>query len=351
MEGSWVCVEGIWDGTCLKATTLLEAHGPRRAQEHTSDFHRLALRGVARNLASRARAEQCVREFLARDGFLEVRTPIVVPSPGLDPHLFALQALPFGYLITSPEYQMKRLLAGGLPRVFQITPCFRRDEQGAWHNPEFTMLEWYRAFASCEELMDDTERLVRRVLVEFGQERSVVACDREVSLEGPFERMTVAEAFARFASLGSDEVLRLAEQDEDTFFRLLVEQVEPALAARPTPVFLTRYPAPQASLARRCPDDPRWAERFELYLAGIELCNGFGELIEPVEQRARLLADQEQRRRLELEVYPIDERFLAALEHGMPPCSGNALGLDRLLALALGVPRIDELIAFPRDWL
>jgi len=161
--------------------------------------------------------------------------------------------------------------------------------------------------------------------------------------------MTVLEAFARFAAVGESETLAMARTDEDRFYRLLVDAVEPALAAFDVPVFLTEYPAEQASLARKKPSDPRVAERFELYVAGVELCNGFTELTDAVEQRQRFLADQAARRALGKDVLPIDERFLSALERGMPPSGGNALGLDRLVALACGTTNIGDVIAFTAD--
>jgi lysyl-tRNA synthetase class 2 len=172
-----------------------------------------------------------------------------------------------------------------------------------------------------------------------------------VSLDAPFARVAVGEAFARHAGVPADEAIALASNDEERFFRILVDQVEPALAAEPRPVFLVDYPAPFASLARLKPDDPRLCERFELYACGIELCNGFGELTDPAEQRARFERDQAARAALGKPAYPIDERFLAALEEGMPPSAGNALGVDRLIALCLGAEAIADVMAFPLEWL
>jgi lysyl-tRNA synthetase class 2 len=288
-----------------------------------------------------------VRAFFDARGFLEVETPLVVPSPGLDVHLTAFRLADGSslraprYLSTSPEYHMKRLLSAGHRRIFQIAKAFREDEAGEQHNPEFTMLEWYRAPATVDEVMSDTEQLVARVT-----KRAVVLPERVVDTSPPFRRMTMAEAFEAFAGLPAEEMLACAEKDEDRFFRLLVEKVEPGLLRLDHAVFVTDYPASQASLARRKPNDPRVAERFELYVAGLELCNGFGELTDPVEQRARLVADQETRRRRGLAVYPIDERFLGALEAGLPPCAGNALGLDRLAALACGTRDIQGVLSF-----
>ena len=162
-------------------------------------------------------------------------------------------------------------------------------------------------------------------------------------------RLTVCEAYERFAATPPEETLRLAAHDEDRFYRLLVETVEPALGALEHAVFLTEYPAPQASLARKKPGDPRVAERFELYVAGVELCNGFGELTDAVEQRARFVHDREERARLGKPVYPIDERFLEALTRGMPDSGGNAIGLDRLVALATGSTSIRGVLAFTAD--
>jgi lysyl-tRNA synthetase class 2 len=302
----------------------------------------------SKRLHERARVRAEIRRFFDARGFLEVETPVVVPSPGLDVHLdaFEVEGGDRGsprWLSTSPEYQMKRLLAEGYPRIYQMAPCFRRNEIGTRHNPEFTMLEWYRAHAGAADVMGDTEQLVARVTggaVHLGA--------RRVDLAPPLDRLSVCEAFTLFAGWSVEQTLDAAANDEDAYFLAMVDQVEPALAAFDRGVFLVDYPATQASLARRKPGDPRFAERFELYVAGVELCNGFDELVDPVEQRARLRADQTARRASGLPVYPIDERFLAALEH-VPPSGGNALGLDRLVALACGTTDLAEVLAFTAD--
>jgi len=298
-------------------------------------------------LTERARLLAEARAFFVSRGYVEVETPILVPCPGLDVHLDAFAAEPSDpprFLITSPEYQMKRLLVAGAKRIFQITRAFRAGEVGERHNPEFTILELYRAHAGAEEVMRDTEQLVARLTA-----GRVVLGTRAIDTRPPFARMTIAEAYERFAATPRDEMLRLAEEDEDTFYRLLVDRVEPALAALDHAVFVTEYPATQASLARKKPGDPRVAERFELYVAGVELCNGFGELVDPVEQRARFVADQAERRRLGKPIYPIDEGFIAALERGMPESGGNAIGFDRLVALACGTTAIGDVIAFTAE--
>ncbi|MGA3120757.1 MAG: EF-P lysine aminoacylase EpmA [Polyangiaceae bacterium] len=301
-----------------------------------------------KRLRERARACSDVRRFFDARGFIEVQTPVVVPSPGLDLHLDAFEVAggdrgAARWLNTSPEYQMKRLLADGWPRIYQLTPCFRRGERGERHNPEFTMLEWYRAAADVTDVMRDTEQLVAAVTGGI-----VRLADRAIDVHPPVDRLPVCEAFAQFAGWSRDETLAAALHDEDRYFRALVDRVEPALARLDRAVFLIDYPGSQASLARKKPEDPAVAERFELYVAGVELCNGFGELIDPVEQRERLVRDQEARRIRGLPVYPIDERFLRSLDR-MPASAGNALGLDRLVALACGTTDIADVLAFTAD--
>ena len=305
-----------------------------------------------KRLDARARVVRDVRAFFESRGYLEVETPLAIPCPGLDLHLDAFEVVAAGaqplaaprFLSTSPEFQMKRLLTDGYARIFQITRAFRAGELGERHNPEFTILELYRANAGVEAIMRDTEQLVARVTG-----GSVTLGARTVDVRPPFARMTVCEAYERFAQIAPEETLRLAEQDEDRFFFLLVDVVEPALARLDHAVFLTEYPATQASLARKKPGDPRVAERFELYVAGVEVCNGFGELTDPVEQRARFITDQKERARRGKPVYPLDERFLEALARGMPDSGGNAIGLDRLVALATGSTAIRDVLAFADD--
>jgi elongation factor P--(R)-beta-lysine ligase len=307
-----------------------------------------------KRVAERARALASARTFFDSRGYVEVETPIAVPSPGLDLHLDAFElAGPTErrWLSTSPEYQMKRLLAAGHGKIFQITRAFRAGELGERHNPEFTILEFYRPNDGVEAVMRDTEQLVARVTggsvtVQTGQDDHG---PKTIDLSPPFIRMTLLDAFERFANIDPAETLRLAEHDEDTFFEKLAFVVEPGLATLDRGVFVTEYPASQASLARTKPTDPRVAERFELYVAGVELCNGFGELTDAAEQRARFERDQAERTRRGKPVYPIDERFVEALAAGMPPSAGNAIGFDRLVALACGTSRIAEVMTFTDD--
>lgn len=297
-----------------------------------------------KRLAERGRVVESARAFLTSRGYLEIETPIAVPCPGLDLHLDAFAITEKRFLATSPEYQMKRLLAEGHGRIFQITRAFRAGELGERHNPEFTILELYRPHAGMEAIMRDTEQLVARVT------GGAVRIDgRTIDLRPPFARLTIVEAFERFAKTSPEETLRLANDDEDRFFELLAFDVEPGLGALDHGVFVTDYPASQASLARKRPEDPRFAERFELYVAGVELCNGFGELTDAHEQRARFERDRAERARRGKPVYPIDERFLEALARGMPPSGGNAIGLDRLVALVCGTRMIRDVMAFTDD--
>ena len=296
-----------------------------------------------RALEVRARVLAVVREFFAARGFLEVETPLLVRAPALEVHLDAIPAGD-GFLITSPEFQMKRMLAAGCERIFQVCKCFRDHERGHQHSREFTMIEWYRANATLDAIRDDVEQLFHAVL----------------GTPVPWPRMTVREAMQKWAGVTVDgdepaDVLAArvraagiectATEWDDVFFTAFVARVDPAIAALPHPLFREDWPAPLAALARRRPDDPRTALRFEAYLGGLELANAFDELCDPVEQRARFVADQEMRLARGKPVHPIDEQLLAALPN-MPPSAGIALGFDRLVMLAAGVDSIDRVIAF-----
>lgn len=311
-------------------------------------------------LEARKRMNDTVRRFFDGRGFLEVETPIAVVSPGLEPHLFAFGTHEIGpdgaetplWLHTSPEYAMKRLLGRGLGHIYQLARVFRNGERSRTHTPEFTMLEWYRAPGAITEIMDDLEGLVAAIAEAVG---------------GPwrprlFERLSVSEAFVR-AGLGDPlahpevEAFRAAlpgvrttadDTWDDLFHRAFFERVEPTFASdRGTLVY--GYPARMAALARLDRADPRRAERFELYVGGLELANAFGELTDPVEQRARFLADQAERRALGREVYPIDEGLLADLG-AIGEAAGIALGVDRVLMLCLGLRSIqDTVVLAPRE--
>lgn len=297
------------------------------------------------NLRSRHALLRATREFMDGLGLLEVDTPAIVPCPGLDVHLDAIEVLGMRgprWLHTSPEYQMKRLLTTGLPGIYQLGKAFRRGERGRLHEPEFSLLEWYRTFSDAAQMRHDTEHLVAHVTQTLLGGMTLKGIEAEVDVTPPWPHISVEQAFDRYAGIALESVLH----DEERFFRVLVEKIEPELG-RARPVFLTHYPARMASLARLSADDPRFADRFEAYLDGVELCNGFSELVDAAEQRKRFELDQEAREKLGRSVYPIDERFMATLAEGIPPSGGNALGFDRLLMLIVGAKHIDQVVGFP----
>ena len=310
-------------------------------------------------LRRRARLAAATRAFFTARGYAEVETPYAVPVPGEEVHLRAFateRELTDGrrerlWLHTSPEFAMKKLLAGGVGPIFQLARVWRNGEGSDLHAPEFTMLEWYRPGADLDSLIAETTEFLRAVLP------PVVTCRGVTTQLAAPERLTMAEAFSRH--VGADLLataedapglaaaagvrLRAGETWEDLFFRLLLERVEPRIG-RDRPTFLTHWPAAQAALARRDPADPRIAERFELFVCGIELANAFVELTDPQEQRARFEADRARRHALTGADWPLDEDFLAALAHGMPQSAGIALGFDRLAMIASGADRIDQVL-------
>ncbi|SOB93063.1 lysyl-tRNA synthetase class 2 [Rhodobacter sp. JA431] len=325
-------------------------------------------------LLARARIQAALRRWLEGEGFLEVDPVALQVSPGNEAHLHGFATTAIGndgapvemFLHTSPEFAMKKLLAAGERRIAAFAHVWRNRERGALHSPEFTMLEWYRVGEDYTVLMQDCAAMLRLAAEAAGStllRYKGIECD-------PFaepERLSVAEAFERYAGLdllatcgcgGITDAEGLRDQcraagievgDADTWSlivsKVLVAQVEPHLGhGRAT--ILDRYPLAEAALARPAPDDPRVAERFELYACGVELANGFGELTDADVQRARFMAEMDEKQQLYGERYPIDEDFLAALAH-MPAASGIALGFDRLVMLATSAPRIDDVIWTP----
>jgi len=326
---------------------------------------------IKENLIRRFQIINAIRRFFAEGGFVEIETPALVPSPGLEPHLSALEVSctrPEGtksqkYLHTSPEYCMKKLLGEGWERIFQICRVFRDGEIGRTHQIEFTMLEWYRAHADYTKIMEDCEKLLAFVAREvFGVEECIWRGMR-VDLSPPFEKISVARAMRDYGGVDIDKngdsasLLREAKRKgyrfaagedysfDDIFFKIFLEAVEPRLGD-PKPTILYDYPAGMAALSRLKPGLPHLAERFELYIGGIELANAFSELNDPEEQRKRFEEEQQTRARLGRPVYPIDEELLQALVK-MPPSAGIALGVDRLIMLLCDAASIEEVIAFP----
>jgi elongation factor P--(R)-beta-lysine ligase len=324
------------------------------------------------NLAARARILAAIRAHFAGRSFVEVDTPALQVSPGLEPQLNAFATrLEFAgedggralYLHTSPEYAMKKLLAAGEPRIFQLAHAFRNGDRGSLHHPEFMLLEWYRAHATYRDIMADCETLLRGALAGGRIAWRGQACD----VGAAWQYLAVADAFHRLCgidilatcpdpehpSLGllADAARPIGiaphagDEWDDLFFRIFLERIEPRLGVG-VPTVLYDYPIAMAALARPKRDDPRVAERFELYLCGLELANAFGELTDAAEQRRRFRLDQEKRRARAGQAYPIDEDFLAALAE-MPESAGIALGVDRLVMLATGAERIEDVLWLP----
>jgi len=331
-------------------------------QSPTPPWHKERLAARAPYLRRRALLTAATRAFFTARGYTEVETPYAVPTPGEEVHLAAFRTehvSPTGerrplFLHTSPEFAMKKLLAGGVGPIFQLARVWRNGEASDLHAPEFTMLEWYRPGADLDSLIAETLSFLRAVLP------PTVTCRGVTTDLSRFERLTLAEAFSRY--VGADLLataddapslaaaagtkLRPDESWEDLFFRLLLARVEPRLG-RTHPTFLTHWPAAQAALARRDPADPRVAERFELFVCGIELANAFVELTDADEQRARFTADRARRHASTGPDWPMDEDLLAALALGLPPSAGIALGFDRLAMIAAGAPRIADVLWLP----
>jgi lysyl-tRNA synthetase class 2 len=309
------------------------------------------------NLLKRAKLINSVRRFFIERGVLEVETPAMSQASVTDVHLHPFTTRFVGpgaangielYLMTSPEFHMKRLLAAGSGPIFQLGRCFRNEEAGRFHNPEFTMLEWYRPGFDMYQLMNEVDDLLQLVLE-----------------SEPAELMSYQQAFQRYLDLdplvAEKEELKAAaaklnlssvaeqEEDRDTLLQLLFSDgVEPHIGLE-KPVFIYHYPATQACLAQISVEDRRVAERFEVYYKGVELANGFNELTDHEEQRLRFEQDNEKRLQKGLAQHPIDEYLLGAISAGLPDCAGVALGVDRLVMIGLGASSLSEVIAFPVD--
>jgi elongation factor P--(R)-beta-lysine ligase len=307
-------------------------------------------------LTARANILRAVRAWFEGEGFIEVEPAMLVASPGAETHLDAF-AVEGRFLHTSPEFALKKLLAAGETKIFSLGKVWRRGEAGPLHAPEFTMLEWYRAQAPYTEIMADCLALLRLACETVGAPALTwrgQSCDPLA----PAQRLTLGEAFAECAGFRGDLYAseigyfaangfasRAGESWSDLFSRVLVEKIEHRLGM-PAPTLLYDYPIAEAALAQPNPADPRRAERFELYACGVELANGFGELTDTIEQRARLTAAMAEKQARYGQSWPLDEDFLAALAH-MPPASGVALGFDRLVMLAAGARHIQDVLWTP----
>lgn len=299
-------------------------------------------KSIRTNLVQRAKVLHLTRSFFHDRGFLEVETPLRIPAPLPEAHIEVIPS--DGWVLQpSPELCMKRLLAAGHEKVFQICKCFRKAERGRRHLPEMTMLEWYAAGQTYIDLMACCEELIRHIARALGAGGRLSYQGLTLDISEPWPRLTVSEAFRRYGSVSMEQALAQGRFDE-----IMGIEIEPNLG-RVQPVLLIDYPAEKASLARLKPENPAVAERFELYLGGLELCNGFSELNDAAEQRVRFEAEQKLIRDSGRVVQSLPEKFLEAVQR-MPPCAGNALGIDRLVMLFCDAAEIDEVVAFaPED--
>jgi lysyl-tRNA synthetase class 2 len=289
-------------------------------------------------LQQRARILQGIRQFFIEEGYLEVETPHRIPTPAPESHIEAI-ASDTWFLHTSPELCMKRLVAAGYDKIFQICRCWRERERGSLHLPEFTLLEWYQTGGDYRSLMEECEDLIRSVARTIGVGQKIVFRGREIGLSEPWERISVKEAFRCYARTSVPRAL-----EKNLFDEIMVQDIEPNLGVE-RPTFIYDYPAQRGALARLKKEDPTVAERFELYMGGLELANGFSELADSEEQKKRFHAENKNRQSLGKRIYSMPDKFLAELDD-MPPSAGIALGVDRLVMVFLDSETIDEVVAF-----
>jgi len=301
-----------------------------------AEQRRLAARG--KSLWLRARIIRFIRQFFSEHDYLEIETPNLIPAPAPEVHIEAI-GVGRDFLHTSPELCMKRLLSAGYSKIFQICKCYRDGERGEKHLQEFTLLEWYRADIDYNDLMDECEEMILFVARELGLGKKIRYRNNSIDLERPWERISVREAFEQNSPIPMEEALC-----SNRFEEIMVDDIEPRLS-KDKPTFLYDYPASLASLARLKEDEPELAERFELYIGGLELANAFSELRDAREQKERFEREREKRNRLGKKEYPVPKKFLDALSL-MPESAGIALGVDRLVMLFANVSRIDDVVSF-----
>lgn len=323
------------------------------------------------NFETRIKIVKLIREFFWSQNFLEAETPIAARLPGQEPYLNPIPVIFHEldgaetrmYLQTSPEFALKKILAAGYEKIFQICKCFRDYEQfGGNHNTEFTMIEWYRAPGTLEDIMDDTEKLFKYVAEKLGISE-VEYKNKKVNVTGEWERLSMREVWKKYVGvelndyLTSEKMAELAqargltaengEPYEDLFFKIFLNEIEPKLGME-KPIMIYDYPEQMCSLSRLSKNDPRYAERFELYIGGLELANAFGELTDAVEQKKRLEADKEKRARLGKETWSVDPDFINAIKQigsvNFSSVGGIALGIDRMIMLFIGAKDINEVI-------
>jgi lysyl-tRNA synthetase class 2 len=290
------------------------------------------------NLQQRARVLRGIRQFFIEEGYLEVETSHRIPTPAPESHIEAIPSDTW-FLHTSPELCMKRLMAAGYHKIFQICRCWRERERGSLHLPEFTLLEWYRTGGDYRSLMEECEELIRSVARAIGSGQKIIFRGRKIDLSEPWERISIKEAFHNYSQTFVTEAL-----EKNLFDEIMVQDIEPNLGVG-KPTFIYDYPADRGALARLKKEDPTVAERFELYIGGLELANGFSELADSDEQKKRFQAENKNRQSLGKRIYSMPDKFLAELDD-MPPSAGIALGVDRLVMVFLDSETIDEVVAF-----
>jgi len=306
-----------------------------------TDDERQRLQRLTGNLRRRAFIYQTIRSFFNEQGFLEVETPIRSPAIAPEKEIIPVQSENW-FLSTSPELYMKRLLAAGYDKIYQFSRCFRKDERGNFHNPEFTLLEWYRQGADYRQMMLDIEQLVTAVASGLKMGKTLHYRNNTIDISLPWPRLTVSEAFHNFA--GWDPV---ADPDVRRFDEDTVLKVIPRFSLK-RPTFLVDYPAPMASLARLKPGNPQVAERTELFIGGLELANAYSELTDRNEQEMRFRLEIEEIKKTHHRIAPMPDKFIAAITH-LPECAGIALGVDRLIMLFCDAASISEVIPFTVD--
>jgi lysyl-tRNA synthetase class 2 len=289
-------------------------------------------------LQQRACILQKIRQFFIEKGYLEVETPHRIPTPAPESHI---DAIPSGswFLHPSPELCMKRIMAAEYEKIFQICRCWRERERGSQHLPEFTLLEWYRAGADYISLMEECEGLIRFVAMAIGLGHKIIFRGREIDLREPWERISVKETFHAYSQTSMTEALQ-----RNLFDEIMVQDIEPRLGIK-KPSFIYDYPAERGALARLKLEDSSIAERFELYIGGLELANGFSELVNSEEQRRRFHLENEHRQSMDKRIYSIPDKFLDELD-SMPSSAGIAIGVDRLVMVFLDAETIDHVVAF-----
>lgn len=316
----------------------------------------------------RALIKKKLREFFEKKGFLEVQTPTFAKLPGMEPYL---NPLPYefqdernkkfkGYVVTSPEYSLKKLLSRGYPKIFELARVFRQNESfGGTHNPEFTMLEWYRPHSNYKKIMQDCEELISFLAISLHRKPQIKFNKKIIDLTPPWPKLSVKDAFKKFADINLDNCQTLDNFQKETkskfpksyswddiFYYIFLNQIEPNLPEN-RPIFIYEYPLPQASLAKKKSPESFYAERFELFIAGMEIANAFSELTDWQEQEKRLKEERRLRQKLGKDDYEIDQDFIEALKQGLPETGGIALGVERLEMLLLNIQEINNLMILP----